>query len=113
LTDPFSTMLDVIYRQLGVTATIEDVAAAVTVVDKTAGVELEPNSGNVRVPTIVPAACVRRSELTARGVTNVGTLVGKNITFNSATWTIVSHKPKPNPQGGESLGEVYLFLRES
>jgi hypothetical protein len=110
VSDIFSSALDVIYSTLGVPATIQGVTGSVTVVDKTAGVADPMASGNI-LPTLIPAACVRRAELAEHGVETLGDIVEKTITFNGKTWKIVSHKPRPTPMG-EDLGEVYLFLRK-
>jgi stage V sporulation protein SpoVS len=107
----FTDALDDIYdSDIGVDATLSILTESVRVIDKTAGVELQP-SGKVSVPTLVPAVAIQRSTLTEAGVTNLATLINTTITLNGATWKIINHRPAPQP-GGERDGEVYLILRE-
>lgn len=108
-----SGSIDVTYHTLGVAATIDGLASSFIVIDKTAGIDVAgPQSASVRVPTLTPAAVIRRAELAAAGVTDLGTLVGKGITFNGGTWSILASKPKPSPTG-EAGGEVFLILRRA
>jgi hypothetical protein len=111
MSDIFSGALDSIYAVLGVDGNIEGVTGTVRVVDKTVGVA-DPSASGFTVPTMLPAACVRRADLAEHGVDEVGDIINKTITFNGKTWRITAHKPKPSPLG-EDLGEVYLFLRKA
>lgn len=106
----FADMLDNIYGVLGTAAVISGYSTPITVVDKTAGVELTLEK--LSVPTIAPAAAARVAELTAIGVPNVQDLIKRVITFNRASWSIVNIQPKPTPEG-EDVGEVYLILRKA
>lgn len=103
--------LDAIYdTDVAVDGVLSILTASVRVIDKTAGVDLMP-LGKAKVPTIVPAACVRRYELTAAGVTDLAPLLNATLTFNGATWRIVNHVYRPQP-GGEMDGEITLILRQ-
>ena len=95
---------------LGVPATLTlDVSDAepvtLTVLDKTAGVEV---GDKITVSTILPAAMVRVSELTAAGV-SASDLRGATITFNGKSWSIMRHEYRPSPNG-EADGELLLIL---
>lgn len=96
---------DAVFNVLGTTE------GTLRVIDKTSGVDLQL-IGQATVPTIVPAAVVRRSVLTGAGVTNLATLLNTTIALNGATWKIVNHAYRPQP-GGEMEGEVYLILRKA
>lgn len=111
--DPFGAMIDQLYASdLAADATIDSLpGVSFRVQDKTAGIEQQPGSSGVSVPTLVPACVIRRPELTAAGVTDLGALMRQVITFNGAAWRIMSHRPKPQPRGGEAGGEVFLYLR--
>lgn len=77
----------------------------ITVIDKTSGV----NTGvAVEVPTILPCAAIRKTDLAALGLSKDDILDG-TLTFNNFTWTISNVKPEPNPSG-EGKGEVYAML---
>jgi hypothetical protein len=86
----------------------EDGVFDLTVIDKTAGVDLSFGGDAGNVATLVPAASVRVKELTAHGLT-AEMLVQGAIEFNGATWTIKSTKPRPSLKG-EGDGELYLIL---
>ena len=77
----------------------------VTVIDKTDGLNV---GNNVDVPTIVPVACIRKTEVVGLGLSN-DDLIDALITFNGFTWKISNVKPKANPSG-ELNGELYLSL---
>lgn len=104
MTDFFSPALDAIYLTLGVEATFSELTEPLTVIDKTAGTEVELN-GPAEMPTIAPALVVRAADVGA-----VGDLVQQTVTVNGTTWKVVNYKPRPTPQG-ESKGEYLLVLR--
>jgi len=106
--DFFSGALTSIYATLGVPAAFSFLSEPITVIDKTHGVEAEPGGGAV-VPTLVPALCIRASDIAAAGVT-LEDFVEQDVTVNLVTWTVVSYRPRPTPRG-ESKGEYYLYLR--
>lgn len=109
----FSAALDEVYAALGTDATFAAIPGeTLTVIDKTAGVDLEAGNGSIKRPTLQPAAVVRRAELTSAGVTDLATIVNTVVTFNGKAWRIASHKSKPTPEG-EDKGELYLVLRSS
>lgn len=107
---------DTIYASLGVAATLEfgestdPDTVSLTVIDKTAGVEVSIG-GNVSMPTIKPACAVRAHELTDKSVA-LDDLKNGLITFNDETWRIEGKMFKPGP-AGERHGEIYLLLIEA
>jgi len=108
--DYAALLIDPIYGVLGVDAvlTLGDTAeteVAVTVIDKTAGVEV---GDSVQTGTLLPGANVRVSDLTAASLTR-DDLDGAIIAFNGNTWRIASHHPKPVPTG-EAQGEITMIL---
>lgn len=108
----FSISLDAIYTSpIGTDATFSAFTPGDRVIDKTAGVEVQPVAGGTKVPTIVVACMVRRAKLIERGVTNLATLVNSTVTFNGATWIIHNYSFAPQP-GGELEGEARLHLRK-
>lgn len=109
MTDFFSPALDAIYDTLGVEATFDGITEPIVVLDKTAGVEVQP-SGPGRMPTLVPALCIRAASVGGT-LEGVAALVGMTVTMNSASWVVANHKPRPTPQG-EAKGEYYVFLRK-
>jgi len=108
-------MLDPIYDVIGVEAQIVTAPGVpletVTVIDKTDGIDAALVGGDISVQSIVPAAAVRVRELAEKDI-DLADLLDGAITFNGATWTIKSHRPKPTP-GGEADGELYLILEKS
>ena len=106
-----TTLIDPIYSIIGVEAVLtpssNDVPVTVTVIDKTAGVEV---ADEPMVSSIKPAADVRASDLASNGITREDLHEG-TVTFNGATWNIVATLPRPTP-GGEAQGEVRLILTE-
>lgn len=100
---------DTLYAHLGVPATlvIGATSHALTVIDKTAGVEIA-EGGDLSVTTIAPACAVRTAELAGKGVA-LTALKSNRITFNGATWRIENRQTRPSP-AGEMVGEVYLIL---
>lgn len=104
--------LDNIYStDIAVDGLFSFLTESVRVIDKTAGVDLMP-LGHAKVPTIVPAACVQRTVLTAAGVTDLADVINQTLTLNGATWRIVNHAYRVYP-GGELGGEVTLILRKA
>lgn len=103
--------LDAIYdTDIAVDGSLSLLTDTIRVIDKTSGVDLMP-LGQAKVPTIVPAACVRRYELTAAGLSPTD-LINATLTMNGGTWRIVNHAYRPQP-GGELEGEVTLILRQA
>lgn len=101
-----------IYSRIGVAATVTPVTGLdvqVTVLDKTAGVEVAL-SDNVQISSIKPAAAVRMAELDDNDL-EPADIDGGTITFNGKTWDIRGFLLKPSPNG-ESDGEAWLFLQE-
>ena len=76
------------------------------VIDKTEGVEI--SLGNVNVPTLRPAAAVRRTSLSDQGL-SLADVDDAQITINDVLWRIKGHAPKSGPNG-EAKGEIYLLL---
>jgi len=108
--DYATLLIDPIYGVFGVDAvlTLGDTAeteAAVTVIDKTAGVDA---GDNVPTGTLLPGAVIRVSDLTAHSLTRAD-LDGASVTFSGNTWRIASHFPKPVPSG-EAQGEIMMIL---
>lgn len=100
---------DPIYNTLGVPATIASAggqSAAVTVIDKTAGLPI--TDPRTQIDTIRPVADVRARELEAVGIA-VSDLPEGQIVVNEQTWRIKSYLPKPSP-AGEFDGEIRLIL---
>ncbi|WP_027521758.1 hypothetical protein [Bradyrhizobium sp. Ec3.3] len=105
-----AALLDPIYITVGVpsTLTIGSVDHGVTALDKTAGVALSVNGGEV--DTVVPAAFVRMRELAALGIA-ADDVDDAILSINGGTWVVESHRMKPSPKG-EADGEVYLLLKK-
>lgn len=104
---------DAIYASLGVQATLsigtEEIS--LTVIDKTAGVQVSDWSAkSIDVITIRPACAVRVYELTGQGA-SLEDLYGATIEFNGSAWRIENRMMKPSP-AGQGDGEVYLILIE-
>lgn len=103
--------LDAIYdSEIGTDMVLSLLTDSIRAIDKTTGVDVSP-LGLANVPTVLPAACVKRRDLTEAGITDLSTLVGAEVTLNGTTWRIVNHGYRPQP-GGELEGEVYLILRQ-
>ena len=101
-------LLNPIYTTLGVPArlTLSDGRGFdITVIDKTSGVHV---GNNVEVPTVLPAAAIRYSELATLGM-NKNDIEDGTLTFNGYTWTISNVKSDPNPSG-EKSGELLAML---
>lgn len=104
--------LDDIYASdIAVDGTLSLLTESIRVIDKTDGIDLAL-LGKAGVQTIVPAAVVQRSVLTAAGVTNMASLIQATITLNGVTWRIANHAYRVQP-GGERDGEVFLILRKA
>lgn len=107
----FSPVYRQLYAVFGVSATITPAsgsAHALTVIDKTKGMEVQDTKTGVA--TIVPAALVRVPELTARGLTRAN-LRRASVVMNGKTWRVENTVPKPAPTG-EADGEYLLHLSE-
>lgn len=103
-----SVMLDPIYNSdLGVdaTLTIGSETFSLRIIDKTGQVNV---GANVEVPTILPCAAIRYSELISNGL-NKDDIIDGTLEFNGFTWTISNIRPDPTPSG-ERAGEVYAML---
>jgi hypothetical protein len=81
---------------------------SLTVIDKTEGVLVQSNSG-FSIGSSKPAALVRFSELSAKGLTR-DNIKGRTIAFNAGSWVIKATEPKSNPAG---LAELYLILEQA
>lgn len=115
--DYASLLYDPVYSVLGVPATLtleDERTFSVTVLDKTAGVEVGGFQDNrerasyATVQTVLPAAVVRASEFA--GI-DLADLEDAALAFNGKTWRVKSYQPKPSPKG-EADGELYLLLSE-
>jgi len=103
-------MLDPIYAAMGVPGVItlpDSRTFNATVIDKSAGVEV---GNNVAMPTVLPAAAIRYSEMTTLGL-SPDDMIGATLTMNGFTWTITNTKKNPNVSG-EKLGDVFLVLNQ-
>jgi hypothetical protein len=103
-------LLSPIYDVLGVSASltpngIDAVAVSLTVLDKTAGVDI---SSEFEITAIRPAASARLSDLAALGIADTE-LDGGSITFNGSTWRIDMHLKRPTPDG---FGEMLMMLMD-
>lgn len=105
-------LYDPIYARLGVAATLTPVepglSVSLTVVDKTAGIEV--TLGDAAIQSVKPAAAVRMVELADNDL-EPEDVDGGTIAFNGKTWTVQGFMLKPSPKG-ENDGEVLLFLSE-
>lgn len=106
-----------VYGVIGVQAVLAigtHVETGLTVLDKTRGVDLVKEFGdvttNVAIQTIVPAAVLRAAELIEREI-DVEALIDATITFNAKSWRVRSYRLRPSPNG-EGDGEIYLLLVE-
>lgn len=106
-----ATLYNPIYEALGVPAVLvpdnTNGEVALTVIDKTKGVEI-PQADGIQLQTVKPAATARMVEVLANGIT-VDDVDDATITFNDKSWRIVSHLMKPSPKG-EDDGEVQFIL---
>jgi len=104
-----AVLLAPIYATFGTDAEILTTAGdekTLRVIDKTEGVEI--SLGNVNVPTLRPAAAVRRTSLSDQGL-SLADVDDAQITINDVLWRIKGHAPKSGPNG-EAKGEIYLLL---
>lgn len=99
------------YAAMGVDAvlTLADnrIMPTIQVIDCTSGINV---GANIDVPTILPCAAMRYSDLIAMGL-NKDDIVGGTLAFNGSSWTISNVRPEPN-QSGERKGEVYAELQD-
>lgn len=107
----WSDALDDIYAsEVATDGVLSVLTESVRVIDKTVGVDLMP-LGQAKVPTIVPAACIRRSTLVEAGIA-LSTLINATITLNGVSWKIANHAYRARPDG-ELGGELLLILRQA
>jgi hypothetical protein len=111
----FNRSLDQIYGSpIGVRATITGASGGapgtitIRAIDKTDGLEIPMEGGEI--PTILPAACVRVSELKRKGVDEAKQLVKATIAMNGTSWEIIRTLDRRTPHG---KGELALLLRET
>lgn len=80
-------------------------AVTLRMLDKTVGVAVgDPNEPSIM--TILPAVCVRASELEERAIP-VASVDAGTVTVAGREWRVKSHQVRPRPDGAQ---EVYLFL---
>lgn len=104
--------LDPIYATLGVPAVVlladsGGTVTGLTVIDKTAGVQLGEH--DTQVDTLTPACCIRASEWDALGFHALD-FEEASIEFNGSRWAIKGFPKRPVPAGGASRGEILLIL---
>ena len=78
-------------------------------IDRTSGIAVSL-SGDSEVQTILPAAAVRMTQITALGLIP-DELDKGTLEFNGKIWTIDSHMLDPSPEG-DLKGEVLLILSQ-
>lgn len=103
------------YAIYGVPATVTLASGgdpiALTVYDKTSGLEVQlDNGGGLTVPTIRPAALATMASLSAAGLTRRN-LLRATLAMNGKTWRIDQTMPKP-VSTGEANGELIMLLSE-
>jgi hypothetical protein len=106
----FDHALKVTHKVLSVPVDVSGIPEQIMMIDKSVGVEIEVTPKS-QVPTLVPAAVVRRAALEAYGMTPA-TMVNRMIVMNGVTWIVTSARPRPTPDG-EARGEYYLLLRKA
>lgn len=101
-------LYDPLYATFGVAATIDTgtQSAAITVIDQTAGIEIETSP--IGLPVIQAAALVRTTELAEKSLIE-DRLLDAKLTIGATNWTVKNIAPKPGP-GGKSTGELMLIL---
>jgi hypothetical protein len=106
-----SGLYDAIYLTIGVPCVIitadGEVLPTMTALDKTAGVVLGDNTGQLQM--VVPAACIRITELRANDINGPEDLPDAKVTLNGKDWTVESYRLRPSPKG-EDDGEALLIL---
>jgi len=105
------------YSIYGTTATLTLASGGapipLTVIDKSSGLEVlteDGHEGGIRTTTLVPAALVRVSDLTAAGVTRKQ-LRRATLEMNGKSYRVENSLPRP-VASGEADGELALFLIE-
>jgi hypothetical protein len=119
----WSAALDALYRSdLAVHALLQPGSGSsetvvVRAMDLSAGVAVG-DASEVKAQSLLPAAVVRMTELTAKGLTRddvgEGTITMPvdehgGLLPHSVTFAIAATQPKPSPEG-EAKGELYIFL---
>jgi hypothetical protein len=111
----FNRSLDQIYASpIGVRAVITGAnggapgEVTIRAIDKTDGLEI-PVEGS-ELPTILPAACIRVSEMKRKGIEEAKQLIKASITLNGTKWDIIRTLDRRTPHG---KGELALLLRET
>lgn len=102
-----TALYDPLFGIFAVVAPIDTglVQTTLAVIDQTAGIEI---GNDPERPVISPAAYVRQSELTEKGIAE-DTLLDATITIRGIEWTIKNVAAKPGPDGKGS-GELVLML---
>lgn len=90
------------------TPAIGGAAIAVTVIDATAGINIE--AGPVSIPVIKPAALIRMAELASKFLT-LEDIKDGTLLLGATTWTIKHSEEKPGP-GGKGTGQALLVLND-
>lgn len=117
----FAALLDgPIYKTIGKTATLTPAsspgAVDIVAIDLTKGQSVVHGGGafqrrhTAAIQTVVPAAKVRLSELTAKGLTQDDVRQAK-LVLNGYAWKVHSIEPQPSPEGEDS-GELLLLLQK-
>src|ERR1043165_4340820 len=101
-----AALYDPIYLISGVPCVITtaegEVLPTMTALDKTAGGGGGDNTGQLQ--TIVPAACIRITELRANDINGPQVLPDAKVSLNGKDWTVESYRLRPSPKG-EGDGE--------
>ncbi len=81
-----------------------------TVIDRTAGVEVDIDG--IGVQTLRPAVAVQASALVALGLdAGGGDADDANLALNGTEWRVTAARPEPGP-AGEAVGEYLLLLEK-
>lgn len=103
-----SLLYDPLFSTLGVPATLEVNASTydVTVIDQTAGIEVD--GGGLNAHSIKPVAEIRMAELADNSIDPTG-LKDATLTFSGNAWTVKNTAPQPGPDG-KGTGVLQLIL---
>lgn len=105
-------LYDPLYATFGIPAALTPNRPAATnvtvrVIEKTSAVDA---SEQFELGTIRPGVFIRVRDLTDAGI-RIAELDGGLLTYNTRSWHIEAHAPRPGPDG-EASGELLLFLSE-